>query len=681
MASVERSTLSDAQKTKFGLQGSAGGAGSTNKPGVQAGVGTDTSKGDRKPDHGGRKSIYVFGDSLTVGMDEYLGDGYTVDAVEGRASDKLTLLSDKFKAKQFNRNSTVVVWLGTNDGNTSAFQSNMHDFLKIATKNSDARIILGKVWYSVSKSPKTINRIIDRLASEFSQVDVLDFTPAAKNNLAQDKIHLTAAGYKAAAKLLTQMVNNPPTSGSTNAASTGGTSEPQQVPGSFAEAKKYIDPQRLKEGVFFNPPLPNKAQWKMENYPNLRGFIVRDPSFQKTFAGKAPQEGDATAAETDPNLTKRQKKKLQETVSEAAKWQMFDTNYGFRFLYNPDSFSEAYSGEMTSDPIQTMIDVAKGAIPMVGTGITVQFKLLLSRFEDMQLLKQTNWADFYPPGAMNDEQRDLILKYGTMADIEYLFRMVNGNPQDTWHGNTADWGMLIPTPTIVSFGDTVGSRRLRGYINSIGYDHKMLIAGMIPVYTELNIVFNRLIDSYYDTAGTEAPADQSLLDKVLDKAKDVAVDAYQTVTGGKPVAGDPQAIVISARTMLGKYDAAKGRVIDSDPNPEAGDKLDDGSFVWYAFDVLRPGMLGQDYMGRGALARRGREVQWGEIKDGDIVYFAKKKGDHPEHVAIYSGNGQVIHFTNEKNVKQPVEESFNKAAKRGDWMDRPVLIRRVIEKP
>lgn len=665
--SPSQSDLSPSQRLKLG--GSLGAGSNTNN---------DSNKGDRKPDHSGRKSVYVFGDSLTVSIDPYLGSGYTVDAREGRPSSEIELLTNKFKAGQFNRNSTVVVWLGTNDSDTVRFRKNMEDFLKVANEKSKARILLGKVWFSASHKPQLINSIIDRLASDYDNVGIINFPEAAKDNLAPDKIHLTDKGYKAAAKMLTGAVNTQPENNPTSPASAGDTAEPA-IPGSFAEAKKYIDPQRLKEGVFFNPPLPNKAQWKMETYPNLRGFIVRDPTFQKNFAGKAPQEGDETAVETDPNLTKRQKKKKQEqAASDAYKWQMFDTNYGFRFLYNPDSFSESYSGEMSSDPIQTMMDIAKGAIPMVGTGITVQFKLLLSRFEDMQYLQQENWVDFYPPGTMSEEQRDLILKYGTMADIEYLFRMVNGNPQDTWHGQTADWGMLMPTMTIVSFGDTVGSRRLRGYINSIGYDHKMLIAGMIPVYTELNIVFNRLIDSYYDTA--EADTDQSLVDKIIDKVTEVATDIYATVTGGKPVEGNPEAVVIQARNMLHKYDAAKSRVIDGDPDPETGDELDDGSFVWYTFDKTRPNVLGADYTGRASMTRRGREVQWNEVKDGDIVFFAKKKGDHPEHVAIFSGNGQVIHCTNEKNVKQPVQESFEKAAKRGGWLDRPVLIRRVIEK-
>jgi cell wall-associated NlpC family hydrolase/lysophospholipase L1-like esterase len=594
------------------------------------------------------KSVLVYGDSLTVGMEPYLSE-YHVDGVGGRSTnawgtgDGIEPLKARFKKGDFNKNWVVVVWLGTNDGNLSTFSNNITTLMNLA-KSSGAYIRLGLVWHANSGSAKGVNDALRRIANAYGNVDVIDFPSVGKDHLGPDKIHCTPEGYQKCAQLIKDQVEYLDQSTSLGAtAGPSSTTEPQD-PGSFAAAKKYINPRKLREGAVFNPPQPNKKLFRLGNYPNPRGFIVRDPSIQKNFAGNSG-------------------------------WQSFETPYGFQFSFNPDSFTESYTAPSDGDPIRMMIDMAKGAPLLAANDMaTVTFKLLLARFEDMRILKNENWAQHYPPNSITEAQRKAILKYGTQADIEYLFRLCNGEPQDTWRGKTSDWGMMLPTLSIVSLGDSPGARKIRGYITSIGYDHKVLIAGMIPVYTELAITFNRLVDSYYDTMGAET---------------DLAIGANASVSGkdikpsdtkdGKTANGDPDRVVTGARLWTGTIRSAQ----NTDKHPSVKDGLDDASFVWYAFNTTYPNALSGEFQGRAAMMKRGKRIHKQEnMEPGDLVFLGTSSSAAPSHVGIYSGGGKILHMPKPetKGPKGPIEESIEEVATRLKLDKRPICVRRIMER-
>lgn len=412
------------------------------------------------------------------------------------------------------------------------------------------------------------------------------------------------------------------------------------TPGSFELAKKFIKPNRLKDGVIFNPPQPNKKLFRLSEYPNPRGFIVRDPAVQTNFGS-------------------------------GGKWQTFQSNFGFRFSYNPTTFAESYSAPTTGDPVQMLVDSAQGR-PLLtgdGSGGQVTFNLLLSRFEDQWYLKQPNWTDFYPAGSITPEQRIDILERGTQSDIEYLFRLCNGDPQDTWHGMTSDWGMLIPMPAIISFGDQKGVRRVRGYIESVGWSHKILAAGMIPMYSEVSVVFNRLPDSYYDTTnGTSSTSSVN--------SSNQHYSTGNKKTDGKTTTADIGPVMATARDMVGKY--SRSLMVGPDPDPANG--VDDAGYVWHVFDFTIPNSAGAQYNGRSALMKLGKTVETQNMKVGDVVFFGKGKDPSTaSHVGILSGDGMLLHVSNDKNIKQPVEEPVADVVTKMKLNKQPMVVRRFVE--
>ena len=440
-----------------------------------------------------------------------------------------------------------------------------------------------------------------------------------------------------------------------------GTTEEKQ-PGSFAKAKKSIKIRRLKEKAVFNPPQPNKKLFRLENYPNARGFIVRDPSIQTNFAGNSG-------------------------------WQSFETPYGFQFSFNPDSYSETYSAPNDGDPIAMMLDVSRG-VPLLAANDMARFtfKLLLARFEDMRILRNENWKSYYPPNSITEEQREAILKYGTQSDIEYLFRLCNGEPFDTWHGKTSDWGMMLPTLSILSLGDSPGCRKVRGYIQSIGYDHKMLIAGMVPVYTELQITFSRLVDSYYDTSASSTSDTQPEMGGG-DFTNEQGGGDFSTSTGGdfsgNMGGGNFGTVTKPGKTAKGdtsKVSAAgaPGGVLagtkfrqNNDRHPDPDDGLDDASFVWVVFDKAYPGALSSTYQGRSAMMKRGKQISK-NYQEGDLVFLGTSKSAAPSHVGIYTEDGKILHMV--KGHDGPQEEHIGNVARYLGLDERPISVRRIMEK-
>lgn len=243
--------------------------------------------------------------------------------------------------------------------------------------------------------------------------------------------------------------------------------------GSFYKVKEYIQPEELRKDAVFNPPPLHKRGHRGARIPGLpknpKTFFVRDPVLEKQIS----------VGETD--------------------WTSFKTNYGFQFHYNPQEFTETYEPPMEGDPIWMQKQAAEGAV-LSGTdlGATFEIRTLLNRVDDMLILPHKDWRDHYPEG-MTDSHRENLLKRGTQYDLEFFFRMCNGDPQDTWRGKTADWGSIIPTLLVVCFGDNKmpGTRKFRAMVKSVSWTHKRFAPGMIPMLTEVSFSMERLIDAYY----------------------------------------------------------------------------------------------------------------------------------------------------------------------------------------
>jgi hypothetical protein len=101
-----------------------------------------------------------------------------------------------------------------------------------------------------------------------------------------------------------------------------------------------------------------------------------------------------------------------------------------------------------------------------------------------------------------------LYQRGTLADIEFLLRAINGSGPGsskngkpvTWANgrgiSTADIGFLIPTVLNID----IGPLSYQGYVTSMSVEHGAFTQDMIPIRTDLTLSFNLLA-----TVGLTAP--------------------------------------------------------------------------------------------------------------------------------------------------------------------------------
>lgn len=210
------------------------------------------------------------------------------------------------------------------------------------------------------------------------------------------------------------------------------------------------------------------------------------------------------------------------------------TIYGFKFMYNPavidfgisstDGVNLGYiaSGKATAMPI--------GAT-QTGSGISLSFPI--TRVDDMSLIESRKvkvrnehyqravdkWfqggqvgrrprpEDIVNKTTLNDvrwmygrrgesavteDDLEMIVKRGTMYDLEFLFRAVLGRRWKTaYRGFTADVGLMFGVPLKL-----VLSREMiyRVRLSNVSYSHKSFTPDMVPMYTDVSLTFDRIPD-------------------------------------------------------------------------------------------------------------------------------------------------------------------------------------------
>ena len=177
------------------------------------------------------------------------------------------------------------------------------------------------------------------------------------------------------------------------------------------------------------------------------------------------------------------------------------TMYGFKFLYNPTEVSMGWGMLETVDPNVIRSNAAGGIAPVTGIGLsTIDFTLLLNRISDMNFLDESGLApgENNPYPGFDDKSRveDLktIYKKGTMYDLEYLFKVLNGpsaTHQTILNGQSADWGFLIGTQVELFLGDGL---RYLVRVNGINVNHTIFNDRMVPVLSQVSISCGRYND-------------------------------------------------------------------------------------------------------------------------------------------------------------------------------------------
>jgi hypothetical protein len=199
--------------------------------------------------------------------------------------------------------------------------------------------------------------------------------------------------------------------------------------------------------------------------------------------------GAKAGASSDPN----------KATDASAKLVQAETNYGFQFLWNPSSISSSVSRNMDITPNSS--DRLKSVVGAFPGQETVSFNIVIDRINDFACLKAADnpgaLAQYYGtsyPGSESETASSKIsnlMKQGTMADLEYLFKAINGG-SESWvtllGKKTANIGFLMPTLLGLVLGpDLQNNLSYVGWLTGLTMQHEMFTENMIPLRTTVSI--------------------------------------------------------------------------------------------------------------------------------------------------------------------------------------------------
>lgn len=175
--------------------------------------------------------------------------------------------------------------------------------------------------------------------------------------------------------------------------------------------------------------------------------------------------------------------------------------YGFQFMWNPETYNQSTSVNMQITPSNTDPTIALTGFAAANSQMS--FTLRIDRTNDFACAKKlapasvTNSADlsklasYYTIGnrdasfTKNPSEKILdLLNYGTEADLEYLYRVING---DTWVGiggrRTANIGYLMPALIRVD----LGNQKFVGVVSALDVNHLAFTGDMVPIRSDVNV--------------------------------------------------------------------------------------------------------------------------------------------------------------------------------------------------
>ena len=185
---------------------------------------------------------------------------------------------------------------------------------------------------------------------------------------------------------------------------------------------------------------------------------------------------------------------------------------GFQFLWNPQEIQLQVATKM--DIVPDAGDRFRAVAGIFPSQEHLTFSLMIDRTNDFaavyrsyienngdQSQLETNYKGYYKQGLKADtgtpfgKKLKNLMEYGTMHDIEYIFRMINAGtllenkqPVNPLGRETYDLGYLYPALTAVEFGPSSTSLKplsYVGWLQSVSIKHTAFNTNMIPLRTEL----------------------------------------------------------------------------------------------------------------------------------------------------------------------------------------------------
>jgi hypothetical protein len=186
-----------------------------------------------------------------------------------------------------------------------------------------------------------------------------------------------------------------------------------------------------------------------------------------------------------------------------------DPRYGFQFMWNPEAITTSVAVNMDITPsfADKFVDVV-GAFP---SGQYLTLTVRLDRTNDFACIKSIppgssrnvtydelarRYKKFYNGNDTLDNPSSAVLvgkiqdlqKLGTIADVEYLYKAING---PGWVNQatgrlSSDIGFLSPTLLKIDLGPL----SYLGYVSNLAVNHIGFSKGMIPIRTDVSLQFN-----------------------------------------------------------------------------------------------------------------------------------------------------------------------------------------------
>lgn len=218
--------------------------------------------------------------------------------------------------------------------------------------------------------------------------------------------------------------------------------------------------------------------------------------------------------------------------SQSAETQNNDGKLRFHFNYNPTSISYQTQSNTSIDWTLGNADTAN----VLGGNTAVSFTLYLNRIADMTEVRRavTSGSTRNYPRPLTAKEIQGLLTRGTEYDLEFLYRIVNGNPEPadnfdpkyqnpegllagTKGGISSDFGYITGIPFWIRFHDNL---RYKVSLNSLQVDHVLFTEDMIPMLTTVAV------------AATRIPAFGKIDDAIEQKFKDSTATIRKTTTSG-----------------------------------------------------------------------------------------------------------------------------------------------------
>jgi hypothetical protein len=232
----------------------------------------------------------------------------------------------------------------------------------------------------------------------------------------------------------------------------------------------------------FNSDVETKIPGTSINYP---AYLDARNAWKGVAGGKGTIQMDKSMINTIASTTSGSSIKFDKQL------------YGFKFLYNPTSVSMAWDIMSAMDP--SFLASGQDKFQVISAGLlssVVEFELVINRIADFNQVGEGGvlvGKNPYPVG-VPQEDRAQIYEKGTMYDLEYLFKTLNG-PNATFtsqlNGLTADRGWLRPTVVELHLGR---SMRYRVRISQFAVTHILFNKNMVPIFSSVKLTCSRFND-------------------------------------------------------------------------------------------------------------------------------------------------------------------------------------------